>query len=138
MSSGRARLRLQSGACCTSPLPCFGSRKKPTRPVQNKNCASVESTTQKLCNEKLVTEYLLKNFYGMHLIGENLTGIMGIKNYPYPDHSGFGLGSGPSLDPNCMVSNIFYDIGGEFALQQICRYKFGFSLFPGAEAIYHH
>ncbi len=36
------------------------------------------------------------------------------------------------------ASIIFYDIGGEFALQQICRYKLGFSLFPGAEAIYHH
>jgi hypothetical protein len=29
--------------------------------------------------QKLVNEYLLKNFYGMHLIGENLIGVMGIK-----------------------------------------------------------
>ncbi len=85
---------------------------------------------------KLVTEYLLKNFYGMHLIGETLTGIMGIKiiliritavSVPVPV---------PAWTRIPFASNIFYDIGGKFALQQICRYKFGFSLFPGAEAIY--
>jgi hypothetical protein len=141
MSCGKARLRLQSGACCTSPLPCFGSRKKPTRPVQNKIVLRWSLRTQKVCYEKchkkLVTEYLLKISMVCILLVKILqeswiSKIIRIRitvvSVPVPD---------PAWTRIPLASNIIYDNGEEFALQQTCRYKFGFSLFSGAEAIYH-